>query len=674
MKVNLEKAIQNINVKVGFFRPLYEAIVNSIQAKANKIDITFDIEKEQNLDLINGYTIKDNGHGFLYDDIDAFLTLWTKHNSEQGALGSGRILCLKVFNNILIESQTKNFNNKKGKKTLIDFNIDFSANTVEEVDRKESSSEVSYTITTYQNLTDVYRSEREILNLNILKKEFFISLLPLFIEFNNSKQDLTITLNGEIWINKEKLNQKFKELSFKTKNIKIPATKNDDTSIFDFYLTYRIENDKKNAIDQFYGASFRKVTDFATNSRIKRLPNDASAIFCLSGNYLSDRVADSREEFTLGFNENNASEKHPLLFRDINKKLTEEINLILKKEFPKIKEKLEIEKQSAINENPYLTQYIKKIDKLTVSKNDIVKIAQKEFDKKYKSTKKEIIKFSNEILKTKNFEKDKYIKITKDFTEVGQEQLAYYIAYRQTIIEMLFHVHKCNKDPKQKSYDEDYIHDLIMPQKKVKQDNKHLITENNFWLLDDKFMSYSYTASDTDIKTILDDLTEELDDDTIDLYGKDRPDLLMLYSDEFNNEKDVVIVELKKINVKPYEKVKAIDQLNTYSRIVKENIPKVNDIFVYAIFDLDPKIENLLLDRGFFPKALTKDGHNIKSYHMYNPNRQANVNVLSFEHMILDASKRNSLFLDILKNEISFEEAEIQEKKEKKTKKIEEVE
>ena len=105
MKVNLEKAIKNINVTVGFFRPLYEAIVNSIQAKATTIDIVFDLDKQDYNDQINGYKIKDNGEGFTDENINAFLTLWTEHNSDLGALGSGRILCLKVFDNIIINSR-----------------------------------------------------------------------------------------------------------------------------------------------------------------------------------------------------------------------------------------------------------------------------------------------------------------------------------------------------------------------------------------------------------------------------------------------------------------------------------------------------------------------------------------------------------------------------------------
>lgn len=82
----------------------------------------------------------------------------------------------------------------------------------------------------------------------------------------------------------------------------------------------------------------------------------------------------------------------------------------------------------------------------------------------------------------------------------------------------------------------------------------------------------------------------------------------------------------------------------------------VNDIFVYVVVDLDHKLERILRTRSFLPKSYTKDGHDMKSYYMYNPNNKSHVTILSFHHLISDASSRNKLFLEILKNEITSDE------------------
>ncbi|MFZ2969076.1 MAG: ATP-binding protein [Sulfuricurvum sp.] len=650
MKVDIEKAVKNIKGTIDFYRPLYEAIVNSFQAKATDINLQFDIEKKDHHDYIVGYAITDNGEGFTDENIDSFLTLWSTHNEDKGALGSGRIICLKVFNNILIESFVKDH------KVEIDFNKKFKFNQVGEISKtpiSNSANAQNKTTTRYVNITDEYVVEKRMFILEELKNKIFIELLPLFLKLHDDKNTFSIKINSILWIDQNSLKTQFESYDFKHIDFEIKSSIKEDENSFNFRLTYNILKDKKNHISQFYGASGRRVTDFPTKSKIKRLPDDASAIFCLSSKYLDDRVDDSREKFIITFNENNPTSENPLIFQDINKELVIQINKILKANFDTIENELSNEKQLAIEEYPYLASYIRNINQLAIKKNDIVAIAEKQFQKKFEDTKKSIVNFTKNIINKKHFSKESYLKITQDFTEVGQEQLAHYIAYRQTIIEMLFHVNECNMDKDKESFNEDYIHNLIMPQKKIKFGNKHIITENNFWLFDDKFMSYAYSASDQEIESILKSLSLEMDDETKDYFGLDRPDILMLYSNEINENKDVVIVELKKINIGSYDRSKAIDQLNIYASAIKENIPNVNDVFVYAVFEFDHKLEKILLNRGFHPKAFSKDGHNVSSYYMYNPNNFAHVHALSFEHLISDANSRNKLFLKILRNEIT---------------------
>ena len=53
MLVNLERAIKSISENIGFFQPLYEAIINSYQANARNVQISFQIDKDNK---ILGYT------------------------------------------------------------------------------------------------------------------------------------------------------------------------------------------------------------------------------------------------------------------------------------------------------------------------------------------------------------------------------------------------------------------------------------------------------------------------------------------------------------------------------------------------------------------------------------------------------------------------------------------
>jgi hypothetical protein len=65
-----------------------------------------------------------------------------------------RILCLKVFDNIIIKSQTKDNQGKKGQSVNIDFNQNFTANVLNDIEKSEHSSADSYTTTTFKNISN----------------------------------------------------------------------------------------------------------------------------------------------------------------------------------------------------------------------------------------------------------------------------------------------------------------------------------------------------------------------------------------------------------------------------------------------------------------------------------------------------------------------------------------
>lgn len=79
-------------------------------------------------------------------------------------------------------------------------------------------------------------------------------------------------------------------------------------------------------------------------------------------------------------------------------------------------------------------------------------------------------------------------KITKTFTKTGRD-LASYIAYRQTILEMLETI-ITQTDVNQQVFKEKSIHELYMPQGVTSHEYTKYGT--NVWIFDDKYMSYLY--------------------------------------------------------------------------------------------------------------------------------------------------------------------------------------
>ena len=656
MLVNIERAIKSITEHIDFLQPLYEAIINSFQANADKVEVFFEIDKDQN---VIGYEIKDNGEGFTKENIESFLTLWSNHKINIGALGSGRIMCLKVFDNINIESQTKDMAHESGIKTNIKFNRKFLANTIEDIKPTKNHSNTSYTKTTFKEINEAYLEQISTTkyDLKYIEDEIFINILPMFIRFFDEKKEFEILINNNLWINKQNLEDEFNKQKFETKKFNIKTNAENDCVKevkYEFCLFYRVSQtkDDKDTLKQFYGASDRYVKSFSSNIRIEKLKNGYSGIFCLTSDYFESRVKDSRKDFVIPQNESNPSKENPITFPEINTKLKEKLDEILKEKFPEIEKELEEKKEKIVNSFPHLGRYIKEINSLTISESNIIKQAEEEFNKERKKTRKKVEEFTERLKKNKDkFDEKKFQEITNQFTQVGKEQLADYIGYRQTIIDMLLEIYEKTSLNKL-AFDEADIHNLFMPKSKTSND---LFTySNNVWIFDDKFMSYAYSASNKTIEKIVSDVTGKSIDEIAKHHKNQKPDLVMFYSNPEDEYKDVLLIEFKRLNNELSEKKKAITQLQDYPMYIRKNIENIRSIFSYTIIDIDESFREWLTDSQSFDEYSFGDSTNkISSYYRYMSGRDGAINahlhVIEFSQVLHDADKRNNVFLDILK-------------------------
>lgn len=655
MFVNIKRAIKSIG-KVGFYQPLYEAIVNSFQANADKVEIYFIKDKDNN---VMSYNIKDNGEGFTDKNLESYLTLWSDLKADIGGLGSGRLLCLKVFNNIHIESQTKDF------KVEFDFNQDFNISKLDDFTKIEKKAKNTYTITEFQKINNDFILENGMNKYNIeeIKENIFIKLMPMFIKFGEDKKKFQIYIDEQKWIDDNELQNKFQEFHFDVKEFSIEKdldqfekeNNKDDKNIikYNFKLYYRIEKTKKNKKDeliQFYGASDRYITSFPSGVRIEKLKEGYSAIFCLTSKYFEEnRVADSRNKFVIGLGDNNAASKeNPITFPEINKNLSEVLNEILKEKFPDIEEESKSIRKKIVEKFPHLLRYVKKVEGLTLSESQILKKAEDMFHKETKKTREEVEKFTKNLKEGKNnFNERKFREITNHFTQTGIEQLADYIGYRQTIIEMLLEIYDDSVN-NQIKIDEKDIHNLFMPMGKTNENIS--FHANNVWIFDDKFMSYTYAASDKTVAKIVSDVTGK-DTKEIEEYQKSKkPDLVIFYSDKESEFKDVLLIEFNKLSGTIDDKEKAINQINRYPRYIRQNIENIRNIYTYTILDIDKELaDGLTMEHGFRENAFGDKDNKISAYYKYNPVVKAHINILSFSQLVKDAFKRNEIFLDILK-------------------------
>lgn len=636
MLVDIKRALKIFKEQPSFLQPLYEGIVNSINANATEIKINFDTDSNNN---IIGYSIQDNGEGFTNENLTSFLTLFSDHNQDKHALGTGRLLFLKVFKNIEIKSQTKG---RDGHYVEIDFDENFSATSIEDFNITPNYLNQSYTTTKYKNPLVSRDIELEDNNIDSIKEKIFIELLPMFLRFKEQNKEFAFEIDGNLWLDREKLSRELMNNSFENESFTI--TTNDKKHSATFKLTYRINKDKQGNIHQFYGAADRKVTNFASNFQIKRLPHNADAIFCLTSDYLEDEVSDDRKSFKQ-FESNKPSAECPIISKDVKPYLQDLLNKIILKAFPTIKDDFNNQKTKISDMYPYLSAYLYDVKDITLNEKDIIKKAEGLFLKNVKNTREKIEDINKKLERNEIIEERIIDELTADYTHTGKELLANYIGYREAVIQALIEVDISDK--------EDKIHNLFMPKGETSLSLPSRYGPN-IWILDDKFMSYNYAASDVTIQKICNEVNQSNDTLVSEDQRNKKPDNVLIFCSKDENDssyKNVILIEFKKLGLPIDAKENAINKIKRYSAYIRKNISNVRSIYSYAIIDIDDELRESLKMNGFYENSFGDVDDKVNSFYFYNPNPEykAHLFVISFEQLLADASTRNSVFLDILK-------------------------
>ena len=103
VRVNIRSILKQFNMDIPFLQPIYETIVNSLEAGADKIDIV--IEEDPQLlthkDAVSkkvvGFSITDNGIGFNPENRKSFIEYLSPAKIEFGCKGVGHFTWLKVY-------------------------------------------------------------------------------------------------------------------------------------------------------------------------------------------------------------------------------------------------------------------------------------------------------------------------------------------------------------------------------------------------------------------------------------------------------------------------------------------------------------------------------------------------------------------------------------------------
>lgn len=122
LNTNLPGRLRNTNLPASqVLLALFEAVVNGIHAidaaaagqrgeivveviRAPQGAFPFDRSSSSRAEPVVGFVVSDDGEGFHDENMDAFRTLDTTHKASLGCRGVGRLLWLKAFRRVTVES------------------------------------------------------------------------------------------------------------------------------------------------------------------------------------------------------------------------------------------------------------------------------------------------------------------------------------------------------------------------------------------------------------------------------------------------------------------------------------------------------------------------------------------------------------------------------------------
>ncbi len=622
---------EDISNRVTQYDVLFEAITNSIQANATKIDCYLDYndqllndgENDIGMPKVDTIKIIDNGDGLTDENYKSFSKYRTEYKKHLGCKGVGRFVFLKLYQSAKYSSDIASLQERR----KVNFNLDFDTDNIkkEQLKVKNSQTEVKFDRLTKQYFNPNNKLDRRIeLDLYTIRRKVLMNLIPTLFFYKKKGVEITINFKDE-----------YNDLSLKISPSDIPdfteqkiIVTNKDGNQFSFLLHFTID-DIQGELNAYYCANNRTVCSFDEKDLRISMPYGYSGFMLLESEYLNQKVNNERNDFDIF--PVRVDIFSTLSWEMINSVLKKSIGVLVKEGVPETvkinKEKI----QQIQEERPYLVQYIEPEDVEMAGFLDsraIIEKAKKKFD------------VSKEKVLT-NVGKSEYTDTElNEAIQLAQNELVSYINDRVIVIERL----KSLVDKSERV--ESIIHNLFM--KQYTKDDYFSVGKNNLWLLDNRFTTYSYAASDKRIEDVLKDINETLED--VDILN-DKPDLSLFFSHNPNIPERLksVLIEIKPFDFssKPdRKKFAGIQQLIDYIQAFKKK-ENIKEIYGYLITDVDEKLADRLQTDGYTPMFSSE----APIYHRYYDKIGVSIYVVSARTLIYDAEARNKVFLNIIKKQ-----------------------
>ncbi len=621
MKINIKQAIKHFYSNHSLLLVFEEAICNSLDAYATKINVKMSIDELDKQDTLR-VEIKDNGEGFVQERFNKFCKLLEV--DEDTHKGVGRLVFLHYFKKINVNS----IYDKKQRQ--FDFTLDFDEDKINKEETKTDEEE-QRTILTFQDYYPKKLAKYDYIFPTYLKKYVLEQFYPRLYLLKKENKDIEISFKLNVkTVNKNQVIGA-RESKITTADIPDLEISKVDSGFLPLFNETEVRYSivKKEILSETFLITALCIDDrtFNLNDIIStdNLLLGYELIFLFYSSELKGKTDASRQTLKID----------DALLKTIKKVFRHKITEILTDKLPQITEKNKETKRLLFERYPHLLGYFNQDEIGIISKAKSLEEAQNQF-----------LRDQKEILEATTLSDEKYEKAL----EVSSRTLTEYILYREKIIDKISSFTNENSEAD--------IHNLILPKRTVLNNSDDLtsIYNNNLWLLDDKYMTYNKALSERTMKEII----EELVDEKVESNSK-KPDIAIIFSNNPNQEgskSDVVIIELKNRGLKLAKTEEVISQLKERATKLMKYYPnKIQRIWFYGIVEFNKDFKLSLKNSRYTP-LFSKDELWYSEEDIYldvddNVPYKIGTYILSIDAFIEDAKARNATFLKILKDGFS---------------------
>lgn len=672
MEVPVKNLVETVDLTAeDVLLPMLECVVNSIislqksplPASEKKIQIQItrgSLPEKLNFDNIKtilGYKIIDNGIGFNTNNYKSFQTPFSQVNKDFGCKGIGRFTVLAAYKDFVVDSnyeENATWHNRK-----------FQFSTEKELEIIEfDNSEVQQwkTIIDIKNCTNHILIEKSALSLLQISESIMQHCFIYYLNNSLPRIEVIDLENNEI----EVINELFEKVSKeKERDFKL---KGED---FKFYITKTLKEGNRKNNYLYYCANNRTV---GNPKNIKNINSIFSYPIQLDNEYyffdiyvvsdfLNKKVFKTRNGFNI------PKERENLLFSDDNtitfQDIEEQISSILESEYDSFvktakQKNIENVKSYIAHKAPRFNSFLKNPEILNsippnLSEDKLEEHLYRISFNARRNVENNIEKF----IKTKEVNEEAIGQIINDIkakTAYDVDNLADYMMRRKAIINLFDKFLDADENGDYKL--EEDVHNLIFP---LGLTNNDLDYENhNLWILDERFISYKFIASDKSITSFSQTKSRK----ETDLILIDNPEMFnnpISFGDKASGEvNSMVIFEFKRPGDVAHQKNKT-DYRWEFSELVEPYFEE----FIYQpikknykgnqviLKETTPKFGYIILD--FIPEPLARYNKNkgwkstpFGTYFKIEAELNLHLEVMTFRQLLEASKQRHNPFFDKL--------------------------